>query len=86
MSWRADRWAPAQPGARLSPDRYDQSAEDHVLEPGDRLFVPCQGGPCRSRVETFPPRLEIDEPGGTYTLIDLGPRADWHYLFVPHER
>lgn len=41
-----------------------QSAEDHALEPGDRLFVPCQGGPCRSRVETFPPRLEIDEPGG----------------------
>ena len=43
-----------------------------------------QGGPSAGRAEIFPPRLEIPEPDGTYVLIDVGPRADWHYLFVPH--
>ena len=55
-----------------------------ALAEGDRLFVPCRGGPSVSRVEAFPPRLEILEPDGTYVLVDLGPRAEWHYQFVPH--
>jgi hypothetical protein len=55
-----------------------------VLDEGDRIFIPCQGGPSVSRAETFPPRLEIPEADGTYVLIDVGPREDWHYLFVPH--
>jgi hypothetical protein len=57
-----------------------------ALASGDRLFGPCEGGPCISRLEHFPPRLEIGEQGGTYVLLDVGPRADWKYIFVPdHE-
>ena len=56
------------------------------LRPGDRLFVQCEGGPCRSRLERFPPPLEIEERGGTYVLMDEGEPAEWLYLFVPDER
>ncbi|HMJ75077.1 MAG TPA: hypothetical protein VK507_03845 [Iamia sp.] len=49
------------------------------------MFIPCQGGPSVSRVEAYPPRLEIPEHAGTYVLVDVGPRADWHYLFIPHD-
>ncbi len=72
-------------GPRHDPDRYDQTGEVQVLEPGDRIGVPCHGGPCLNRLEIYPPRLEIPERGGTYVLIDIGPRADWHYLFVPRD-
>jgi hypothetical protein len=72
------------PGHRHSPDWYDQSAEPTVLAPGDRFFVPCDGGPSQSRLELFPPRLEIHEHDGTYVLVDDGPRAAWRYLFLPH--
>jgi hypothetical protein len=33
----------------------------------------------------FPPRMEIDETGGLYVLLDDGPVEAWTYLFVPHE-
>ncbi|MGO8875497.1 MAG: hypothetical protein ACLQNG_07010 [Acidimicrobiales bacterium] len=69
-------------GARHSLDWYDQSCEPVILRPGDRLFVQCEGGPSASRLELFPPRLEIPERGGTYVLVDDGLRAEWHYLFV----
>ena len=71
-------------GARRSARVYDQRGEVVVLQPGDRLFVPCEGGPSRSRLEIFPPRMEIDGHEGTYVLVDEGNRADWFYLFVPH--
>lgn len=59
---------------------------DHEpLRPGDRLFVRCEGGPSRSRLERFPPALEIDERGGTYVLIDKGEPEEWLYLFVPEQ-
>jgi hypothetical protein len=74
-----------QPGARHSPDWYDQSAEWTVLEVGDRMFIACEGGPSVSRLETFPPRLEVEEPDGTYVLVDDGPRETWRYVFVPRE-
>jgi hypothetical protein len=64
---------------------YDQSDELVELHPGDRLFIPCRGGPSVSRLETYPPPLEITERGGLYVLIDDGRREDWHYLFVPDE-
>lgn len=70
-------------GARHAPDRYDQTGEPAVLAPGDRLFVACEGGPCASRLETFPPRLEIEERDGTYVLVDEGRRDEWRYVFVP---
>lgn len=50
---------------------------------GDRMFVQGEGGPCLSRLERFPPQLEIEERGGTYVLIDRGEPHEWRYLFVP---
>lgn len=71
-------------GPRHSDGWYDQSGEVYVLRPGQPLLIPCDGGPCLSRLERFPPRLELDEPSGTYVLDDDGPRQDWRYRFVPH--
>jgi hypothetical protein len=82
VTWRAARFLD-QPGPRHSPDWYDQSGEPTVLDVGDRLFIACEGGPCTSRLETFPPRLEIEERDGAYVLDDVGPRPGWRYLFVP---
>ena len=70
-------------GARHAAAWYDQTAEPVPLASGDRLFIPCEGGPAVSRLEVVPPRLEIDETDGTYVLVDAGPRDDWYYLFVP---
>ena len=70
-------------GPRHSPEWYDQGDDPFPLAPGDRLFVPCLGGPSSSRLETFPPRLELIEEGGTYVLTDDGSRHDWHYVWVP---
>jgi hypothetical protein len=58
---------------------------NQTLRPGDRLFIKCEGGPCVSRLEYFPPRLEIDEQGGLYVLEDEGELHDWRYVFVPNE-
>ena len=54
-----------------------------VLADGDRFLVMCEGGPCMSRLEVYPPRLEIEEHDGIYVLVDDGPRDDWCYVFVP---
>lgn len=70
-------------GPRHSPDWYDQSGEDVVLAAGDRLFVACEGGPSTSRLEVFPPQLEVEERDGVYVLMDEGPRHRWRYVFVP---
>jgi hypothetical protein len=40
-------------------------AVNELVRPGDRIFVLCEGGPFLSRLETFPPKLEIVERGGT---------------------
>jgi hypothetical protein len=78
------RWTfPRVEGARHSVDWYDQRDEDVVLGPGDRIFVACEGGPSNSRLETYPPRLEIAERDGIYVLEDDGPREQWRYVFVP---
>jgi hypothetical protein len=58
---------------------------NELLRPSDRMFVQCEGGPCLSRLEHFPPQLEIAERGGMYVLIDEGQPSDWRYLFVPNE-
>ena len=34
------------------------------------MFVACEGGPSVSRLEYFPPRLEVPEKGGVYVLAD----------------
>ena len=54
-----------------------------MLAEGDRIFIACEGGPSQSRLEMFPPRLEVEEATGTYVLEDDGPRAAWRYVFVP---
>ena len=71
-------------GPRHSDDWYDQSGEEIVLLPGDRLFILCEGGPSTTRLDVFPPLLEVEERDGTYVLDDCGPRATWRYVFVPH--
>jgi hypothetical protein len=70
-------------GARHSADWYDQRGEAIEMQRGDRFFVACTGGPCTSRLEVYPPRVEIEEPAGVYVLVDDGPRDEWRYLFVP---
>lgn len=82
VSWRGARFLD-HPGPRHSPGWYDQSDEAVVLAEGDRLFIACEGGPCQSRLEMFPPRLEVDEREGVYVLDDDGPRDRWRYVFVP---
>jgi hypothetical protein len=57
--------------------------ESESVRPGDRLLLPCEGGPSQSRLEYFPPRLEIEERGGTYVLVDVGEPHEWRYVFVP---
>jgi hypothetical protein len=52
---------------------------------GERLFIPCDGGPSESRLERWPPALEVEEADGLYVLEDDGPPAEWRYLFVPRE-
>jgi len=56
-----------------------------VLSEGDRLFIPCEGGPSSTRLEIFPPRLELALQDGFYILDDDGPRDRWRYLFVPRD-
>lgn len=68
---------------RHSPDWYDQSGETIVLHAGDRFFIRCEGGPSTTRLEVFPPRLEVEEREGTYLLVDVGPRDEWRYVFEP---
>jgi hypothetical protein len=70
---------------RHSPDWYDQSGEAVVLQPGDRLLIPCEGGPSTFRLEVFPPRLEVEERDGVYVLVDDGPRELWRYVFEPNQ-
>ena len=49
------------------------------------MFISCEGGPSVSRLERFPPPLEIEERGGLYVLVDDGPFEEWRYVFVPDE-
>jgi hypothetical protein len=67
--------------ARHSEDWYRDGPADAPPR-GQRIFVRCEGGPCLSRLETFPPRLEIAERGGLYVLVDDGPVSSWLYQFV----
>ena len=84
MAWRGQRFL-NHPGPRHQPEWYDQAGETSELEPGDRMLIRCEGGPCSSRLEMFPPRLEAKERDGMYVLFDDGPRDHWCYVFVPSE-
>ena len=52
------------------------------MQDGERMLIPCDGGPSTSRLERFPPPLEVEERTGTYVLVDDGEPAEWRYLFV----
>lgn len=56
------------------------------MQAGDRMLVPCEGGPSQSRLVRFPPPLEVPERGGCSVLVDEGPVVSWSYLWVPDER
>jgi hypothetical protein len=56
-----------------------------VVERGERMLIPCEGGPSRSRLERYPPPLEVEEDEGVYVLVDDGPPHAWRYQFVPRE-
>jgi len=56
-----------------------------VPQDGERLFIRCEGGPSASRLERWPPALEVEEVDGVYVLIDEGPPEEWRYLFVPRQ-
>jgi hypothetical protein len=71
-------WIPENAFARIND-------VNELVRPGDRMFIQCEGGPCLSRLEYFPPRLEISERGGMYVLIDEDEPPHWRYLFVPNE-
>lgn len=68
--------------ARHSDEWYGDALRGAPLQRGDRMFIRCEGGPCISRLETFPPTIEIEENGGFYVLIDDGSPEEWVYQFV----
>jgi hypothetical protein len=55
------------------------------MEEGERMLIRCEGGPSRSRLERYPPSLEVRERDGMYVLQDEGDVENWWYLFVPNE-
>jgi hypothetical protein len=69
--------------ARHSDGWCGNDVRDTARQGGDRVFIRCEGGPCVSRLETFPPRLEIEETNGLYVLVDDGPLETWSYQFLP---
>jgi hypothetical protein len=73
---------PGDPEARHSGEWYGDALRDTPLQRGDRMFIRCEGGPCISRLEVFPPRIEVQEKGGLYVLVDEGPLESWLYKFV----
>ncbi len=52
------------------------------MERGDRMLIPCAGGPAISRLVRYPPPLEVEVEGGTYVLVDSGSPETWTYEFV----
>ena len=77
-----DRPPPHDPDARHTPGWYRQSFGADPARPGAPLMLRCDGGPLVSRLETFPPPIEVAVPGGVYVLVDDGPVHRWHYQFV----
>jgi hypothetical protein len=69
-------------GPRHTAAWYSAVGDEFMVKPGDRLLIPCDGGPSISRLEIFPPPLEIEERGGMYVLEDEGAPAQWRYRFV----
>jgi hypothetical protein len=56
-----------------------------MIHEGERMLIPCEGGPSISRLERFPPAFEIPVEDGLYVLVDDGPPERWRYEFVPQQ-
>jgi len=69
-------------GPRHSPGWYRDLPGGRAPRPGQQLLIRCHDGPSRVRLETFPPRLEIEVRGGVYVLEDDGPVHLWAYRLV----
>ncbi len=54
------------------------------IEEGDRMLVPCRGGPTMVRAVFYPPPIEIETADGIYVLVDDGPPETWLYDFIEH--
>jgi hypothetical protein len=52
-----------------------------AVEDGERMLLWCDGGPSISRLERYPPPLEVPVTGGIYVLVDDGAPQEWHYKF-----
>ena len=50
-------------------------------QPGDRMLVPCDGGPSHTRLVHHPAPLELLETGGIYVLDDADPAAP-RYVWI----
>ncbi len=72
-----------RPRGTHSPEWYRPLLDAGAVRVGDQMLIRCVDGPSISRLETFPPPLEVEEPGGVYVLDDDGPVYAWRYLFVP---
>jgi hypothetical protein len=57
-----------------------------AVHDGERMVIPCSGGPSVSRLVQYPPPHEIAERGGLYVLVDDGPPEQWRYEFIRPER
>lgn len=73
--------ARAQPLAAI----VDTANDDDAVHDGERMLIPCDGGPSISRLVRYPPPVEIEAPGGVYVLIDDGRPELWRYEFVRAE-
>jgi hypothetical protein len=63
----------------VSVPRIDETSR---MQDGDRMLIPCQGGPTAWRTARFPPPREIESEAGLYVLIDAGTPDQWSYDFV----
>jgi hypothetical protein len=72
----------ATDGARHSTAWYRERFGRDPMRAGAQVMIPCDGGPSRVSLETFPPRIEIPVRGGLYVLADDGPVHAWRYHFV----
>ena len=77
---------PAPEGPRHTIEYYEQPGRERPgFWPGQRMLIFCDGGPSYSRLDTYPPLLEVSVGEGTYVLDDDGPAIEWRYRFVPRE-
>jgi hypothetical protein len=62
--------------------------ERHQFAEGERMIIPCEGGPNSGRLVYFPPPLEIEVGTTGVYVLDERPGSggvsgnDWVYVFI----